>query len=89
MIKLTPLRKEMARSYLATIDIDPPLDGANIWRSLTYPLFLALYIKTGKLEKKTNSGYPLRLREANNDDSIIWNYLQRELLMQVTEAWVN
>lgn len=87
-IKLKPLCLDTVCAYLKSWGVEPPPAGSPVWKNLVYPLFLVLYVKTGMLEKQSNSGYAILLRDANGGGSIIWNYLQREMLKKENESWV-
>ena len=81
-------------AYLKEAGRRIPSPNAPIWEDLRYPLFLNLYIKTGRLKGETPAGYPLHVVEADSGGALIWNFLQRELLRQKTDkdekaaAWV-
>ncbi len=87
-IELQPLAKETAQSFIKKYKLEPPAPNAPVWDILTYPLFLVLYVKTGILNGRYNAGYALAPKDSNNGGSVIWNYLQRELLkIPNSEEW--
>lgn len=86
-IKLTGLEKEQCKERLSAWNIPLPNDGAEIWETLKLPLFLTLYAKTARLPTKTQEDYPLDVREVTGPASLIWNYLQRELLREEKAEW--
>ena len=86
-IALKGLEKEQIRDRLTAWKITHPVDGAAIWETLKLPLFLTLFAKTAKLPKQTVEGYPLSVREVTGQASLIWNYLQRELLREQMGEW--
>lgn len=79
-ITLAPLDDTTVRNYLREAGRKVPPSTAPIWRDLRYPLFLNLYIKTGRLNGKSAATYPLRIIASESGGALIWNYLQRELL---------
>lgn len=87
-IKLKRIEKQNVKSYLAVFGIAPPCDSDPVWEVLVYPLFLILFIKTGEMGCKDSYGFPLEIKRSTNRSSIIWNYLQRELLRKKSEDWV-
>lgn len=91
-IVLSALTEETVKNYLQSIEGERnlvPKPGAPIWKSIIYPLFLNLYIKSECLRKQqTWMNYPLMVMEAEGPGSIIWNYLQRELLRHDDEEWI-
>ena len=93
-ITLALLDTSTVSAYLKEAGRRIPSPNAPIWEDLRYPLFLNLYIKTGRLKGETPAGYPLHVVEADSGGALIWNYLQRELLRQKTDkdgkaaAWV-
>ena len=86
-ITLRGLEEEQAKERLTAWKIPQPVDGAAIWAILKLPLFLTLYAKTARLPQKTSNGYPLAVREVTGQASLIWNYLQRELLREKKDSW--
>lgn len=86
-IKLTGLEKEKCKERLTAWNIPLPNDGAKIWETLKLPLFLTLYAKTARLPKIALEDYPLDVREVKGPASLIWNYLQRELLREENTGW--
>ena len=87
-VTLEPITKMVARDYLRDRNATLPPDGADIWKTLVYPIFLTLYIKTDGLMGRTVDGYHLAPKETKNGGTLVWNYLQRELLREESEAWV-
>lgn len=88
-LKLTRISRETAKDYLKELGREIPADNAPIWEVLTLPLFLVLYAKTGTLDELTACNYPLAPKPAANGGTLIWNYLQRELLRKKNdENWV-
>lgn len=89
-IQLTSLEKADVQAYVQERFPGRPLppDYDEIWKYLVNSLFLTLYLKTGILDGKEASGYPLMPKHANGRGGIIWNFLQRELLRHTNEAWV-
>ena len=86
-ISLRGLKEEQVRERLTAWEIPRPIDGAAIWETLKLPLFLTLYAKTARLPGKTPDGYPLAVREVTGQASLIWNYLQREMLREQEGGW--
>lgn len=86
-ITLRGLEEEQAKERLTAWKIPHPVDGAAIWEILKLPLFLTLYAKTARLPQITSNGYPLAVREVTGQASLIWNYLQRELLREKKDSW--
>lgn len=89
-IQLTSLEKADVQAYVQERFPGRPLppDHDEIWKYLVNSLFLTLYLKTGILDGKDASGYPLLPKHANGRGGIIWNFLQRELLRHANETWV-
>ena len=87
-IRLKPLEKESIKERLKTFGVTPPDDSSPIWETLKLPLFLTLYAKTTNLPDNTSLGYPIVRCEPVGPATIIWNYLQRELLRKEEESWV-
>ena len=93
-VTLAVLEKASVRDYLKEAGRKVPVDTSPLWGDFRYPLFLILYIKTGRLKGKTAAGYPLMIKDSDNRGALIWNYLQRELLRhsrdrsQKAEEWV-
>ena len=93
-IELIPLKEDTIREYLKEVKRQPPAKGLPIWDDLRYPLFLNLYVKSRNLTKNRPAGYPLSIMSADNGGSLIWNFLQRELLRhrsdksEKAENWV-
>ena len=79
-ITLTTLEDSLVRAYLRDAGRRIPSSSASIWENLRYPLFLNLYIKTGRLKGKTTAGYSLSVMESESGGALIWNFFQRELL---------
>lgn len=93
-IKLAPLSENIIRTYLKDAGLTLPPGNSKIWKVLIYPLFLNLFVKTGSLKEYSPAGYPLYVKDANSAGTLIWNYLQRELLRyskdvpEKAESWV-
>lgn len=89
-IQLASLEKADVQAYVQERFPGRPLppDHDEIWKYLVNSLFLTLYLKTGILNGKDASGYPLLPKPANGRGGIIWNFLQRELLRHANETWV-
>lgn len=88
-IRLKPLDKECVKERLKTFGVTPPDDTSPIWETLKLPLFLTLYAKTANLpDHDASHRYPIVKREPFGPATIIWNYLQRELLRKEEEIWV-
>ena len=91
-VTLSELTKESVTAYLKSPQGDGvriPESNAPIWETIVYPLFLNLYIKADRLrDQQAWKDYPLNIRGATSPGSIIWNYLQRELLRQEDDQWV-
>ena len=84
-IRLKQLDWNDVQQYLALRDIPVPEESSKLGETIKLPLFLTLYAKTAKLNgKEAFEGCPLHVREAVGPASLIWNYLQRELLKQQT-----
>ena len=79
-VTLALLDDATVRSYLKKAGRKVPSTNVSVWKDLKYPLFLNLYIKTGRLMGKTAAGYPLHVMDSDSGGALIWNYLQRELL---------
>lgn len=91
-VTLSELSKDSVAQYLEGLQGEgvrlPPSDSP-IWKTIVYPLFLSLYIKTERLKDQHPwMDYPLRVLDAAGPGSIIWNYLQREMLRQEDEEWI-
>ncbi len=84
-INLETLNQEDVRTYLGE---HAPSDESLLWSVLVRPLFLNLYLKTMFLDGCSCDGYNLAPKKTENGGSLIWNYLQRELLRNNTEFWV-
>ena len=88
-IRLKPLEKECVKERLKTFGVISPDDSSPIWETLKLPLFLTLYAKTANLYDYTSYGYPIAIkREPVGPATIIWNYLQRELLRKEEDSWI-
>ncbi len=91
-VTLSELTKERVTAYLSSPQgegVRIPEPNAPIWETIVYPLFLNLYIKADRLrDQHAWKDYPLDIREVVSPGSIIWNYLQRELLRQDDESWI-
>lgn len=88
-ISLSPLSRNKIKEYLSKWHVSLPNSKSSVWKSLSYPLFLNLYIKTDPLKNAHTCGnYPLFVRNAEGPGAIIWNFLQRELLRGKKEVWV-
>lgn len=85
-VKLVPLDDVTVEEYLREAGRRVPARRSTIWGDLRYPLFLNLYIKTGRLKGRAPAGYPLLVMESDSGGSLIWNYLQRELLRHSRDA---
>lgn len=86
-ISLRGLEEPQIKERLTAWEVPLPNESATIWETLKLPLFLTLYAKTAKLPERTSEGYPLAVREVTGQASLIWNYLQRELLRKDDEIW--
>lgn len=86
-IRLKGIGKKRAKERLVMWGIPIPDDSSRIWETLKFPLFLTLYAKTANLPEKTSSGYPLDVHEPVGQASLIWNYLQREMLRKNEALW--
>lgn len=86
-ISLKGLEENQIRERLAAWELPLPKAGAVIWKTLKLPLFLTLYAKTARLPEKAMDIYPLDVREMTGQASLIWNYLQRELLREAEDNW--
>jgi hypothetical protein len=49
-IRLKPIQVEKARAFLTKWGFSSPPDNDKVWENLIIPLFLVLYVKTGKIE---------------------------------------
>lgn len=88
-VELSPLNSDAITEYLNRFHVVPPEKGTAIWNTIEYPLFLNLYVESNHLRNQHAwQGYPLFVREPIGPGSIIWNYLQRELLIHENEAWI-
>ena len=93
-VMLAPLEENTILEYLKEAGRKIPAKGAPVWEDLRYPLFLNLYVRTGRLRGKAPAGYPLRVMDADSGGALIWNFLQRELLRhkadrtEKAEEWV-
>ncbi len=86
LIQLRPLEWIHVEQYLKSRHIQVPEEKSKLGETIKLPLFLTLYAKTAKLRGKTAlEGCPLHVREAVGPASLIWNYLQREVLRQQTK----
>ena len=79
-VTLAKLEPSIVRGYLKDARRKIPSVKSPLWEDLRYPLFLNLYVKTGRLKGKYSAGYPLDVKDANSGGALIWNFLQRELL---------
>ena len=91
-ITLSALSKQDVGAYLAGFEgenIHVPEPDAEVWNTIVYPLFLNLYVKAEKLrEQQTWMNYPLKVFDASGPGSLIWNFLQREMLRENDEKWI-
>ena len=93
-ITLSELEDKVISQYLKSAAREIPAEDDPVWNVLRYPLFLNLYVKTSGLKGNKPAGYPLDIREPKNAGSLIWNFLQRELLRKSfgsidnNESWV-
>lgn len=91
-ITMVPLSENLVRNYLLSLeseDIAVPAPDAPVWKTIVYPLFLNLYVKADRLRnQRTHMNYPLKVRDSIGAGSLIWNFLQRELLRQDNEDWI-
>lgn len=91
-ITLSELTKESVAAYLKSLQgggVRLPGPDDPVWKTIVYPLFLNLYVKADRLRnQRAWMDYPLDIRDAAGPGSIIWNYLQRELLRQENESWI-
>ena len=87
-IRLKPLDWGHVKQYLESRHIPVPEEKKpRLRETIRLPLFLTLYSKTAKLDKETAfEKCPLHVKEAVGPASLIWNYLQREVLRQQTES---
>lgn len=85
-ITLAPLDDGTIREYLRKARRGAPSRNSSIWEDLRYPLFLNLYVKTGRLKGQAPAGYPLQVMESQSGGALIWNYLQRELLRHMKDS---
>lgn len=86
-ISLVGLKKERARERLISWGIHIPDENASIWDTLKLPLFLTLFAKTANLPNETSNGYPLDICKSVGQATLIWNYLQREILRKDESSW--
>ena len=91
-ITLSELKREIIAEYLKNLKEDSvrlPESKSPVWDTIVYPLFLTLYIKSERLRDQSLwKDYPMRVRGITGPGSLIWNYLQRELLRQEDEGWI-
>lgn len=91
-IVLSELSKESVIAYLNSLKeegVRIPELNSPIWNTIVFPLFLNLYIKADRLQNQQAwKDYPLHVIEATGPASIIWNFLQRELLRHEDESWI-
>ena len=76
-IELQPLSKDTVTQYLDSTLTTKPLNQA-VWNLITFPLMLALYVKTEAFIQQKNTE-KVQTVESNSAGAIIWNYLQYEL----------
>ena len=76
-IELQPLSKDTVTQYLDSTLTTKPLNQA-VWNLITFPLMLALYVKTEAFIQQRNTER-VQTVESNSAGAIIWNYLQYEL----------
>ena len=76
-IELQPLSKDTVTQYLDSTLTTKPLNQA-VWNLITFPLMLALYVKTEAFIQQKNTE-KVQTMESNSAGAIIWNYLQYEL----------
>ncbi|MBO4787908.1 MAG: hypothetical protein J5531_03290 [Lachnospiraceae bacterium] len=55
-------------------------NDSALWDYLVYPLFLTLYLKSANLNNVSLPDYKLDVKTVIGPGTIIWNFLQRELL---------
>ena len=84
-IRLKPLGEDYVKKHFEAYGID---DNSPIWETLKLPLFFTLYAKAANLPNQILRGYPIAKREPVGPATIIWNYLQRELLRMKEDSWV-
>lgn len=91
-ITLSELKREIIAEYLKNLKEDSvrlPESKSPVWDTIVYPLFLTLYIKSERLRDQSLwKDYPMQVRDITGPGSLIWNYLQRELLRQENEGWI-
>lgn len=78
---LQPLGHDVVRRYLHEADIDVPADETTL-NIMCIPLMLALYVKTELIIRK-NEGKLLDWKKSVSKGSILWNFLQYELLRRL------
>jgi len=84
-IKLEPLASEIIKDYLSRNHLEMPDEESPLWDTISYPLLLALYTQTETIQKQ-KSDIPLDWHKATNAGSIIWNFLQQELLRYTRQS---
>jgi len=84
-IKLKKLDWSIVTEYLSARGVSVPEENSSLGKTIVLPLFLTLYAKTANLKGRTVRGYGLSIREPKGPASLVWNYLQRELLRQRTD----
>ena len=85
-IRLKQLEWNHVEQYLDSRHIPVPEEKSKLGETIQLPLFLTLYAKTTRLDKETAfEECPLHVKEAVGPASLIWNFLQREVLRQQTE----
>lgn len=87
-IHLSALDRSEVTTYLKDNGLEIPDDNSPVWEVLVLPLFLTLYAKSDRLKSTAACGYTLQPKPVIGPGTIIWNYLQRELLQKRREKWV-
>lgn len=84
-IELEQLSRQQITEYLREANIEIPHSDDQIWDFITTPLMLHLYTQSEHIFINNRNSYQslddtIRPREPKNPGSIVWNYLQSEIL---------
>lgn len=83
-LELEPLNRKQIKKYLDNFKIQVR-ESNPIWNVITTPLMLNLYAQSQKLfrmgqEQDSNLGSYISPKKAENAGTVVWNYLQSEIM---------
>lgn len=89
-VELSTIPRKRVRKYIHKLykDSKIPSKKSGLWEYLVYPLFLTLYLKSERLSELPVMGYSLHTKTICGPNSMIWNYLQRELCRIRSAKWI-